>query len=67
MTMGNILYSHTNKKMNTVHTATIDRRHKALVPINKLKEAEFLYMLQGKFYGGAELLKKSQKYSKIAD
>ena len=29
--------------------------------MNKLKEAEFLYMLEGKFYGGAELLKKKSK------
>ena len=31
----------------------LNRRHKALVPKNKLKEAEFVCMLQGKFYGGA--------------
>ena len=29
--------------------------------MNKLKEAIFLYVLEGKFYGGAELLKKKSK------
>ena len=39
----------------------LNRRHKALVPENKLKEAEFWCMLEGEFYGGAELLKKKSK------
>ena len=39
----------------------LNRRRKPQEPIKKLKEAEFLYTLEGKFYGGAELLKKSQK------
>ena len=29
--------------------------------MNKPKEAEFSYMLEEKFYGGAELLKKKSK------
>ena len=29
--------------------------------MNKLKGVEFWYMLEGKFYGGAELLKKKSK------
>ena len=44
----------------------LNRRHKALVSKNKPKEAEFWYMLQGKLYWSAEVLKKSQKYDKIA-
>ena len=39
----------------------LNRRRKVLLPENKLKEAEFSYMLEGKFYGGAELLKKKSK------
>ena len=30
-------------------------------PIKKLKGAEFLYILEGKFYGGAEEFKKKSK------
>ena len=37
-----------------------DAANKPQDPINKLKEAEFWYMLEGKFYGGAELVKKSK-------
>ena len=39
----------------------LNRRRKPQEPIKKLKEAEFLYTLEGKFYGGAELLKKKSK------
>ena len=39
----------------------LNRRRKALVPENKPKEVEFWCMPEGKFYGGAELLKKKSK------
>ena len=44
----------------------LNRRRKPQESMNKLKEAEFLYMLEGKFYGGAELLEKKSKIRQIA-
>ena len=34
----------------------LNRHRKPQEPIKKLKEAEFVYILEGKFYGGAEIL-----------
>ena len=45
----------------------LNRRHKALVPKNKQKEAEFPYMLEGKLYLGTWLLKKNQNMEKLLD
>ena len=43
----------------------LNRRRKPQAPMNKLKEAEFWYMLQESFYWGAELPKKSQNMVKL--